>query len=272
MTKPTYSAIGDIGLDIYPNIGKHFPGGMALNSAYHAQRLGAISSVVSAIGDDINGKELIEFLDLSYISIEGLEIIHGKTDSVKITLDEYARPQYGTWNLGVLEKFRLTSAQKQYLQTQDIAVAVHLPELRSMFNDFAKLHLSNTLKVGDFTDLSEYGGNQEILKEYKNSFDIFALSIDEKVDTRLNTFQSFINKEKKIGIALLGERGSAVFPHGKKYVYPAEKVSVVDTTGAGDAYLATFLVEYYHDQDISSAMGKATQKASIVIQTYGAVA
>jgi len=198
-------------------------------------------------------------------------VVHGKTDTVEITLDARARPQYGTWNLGVLTKYRLTKKQKQYLHTQDTAVAVHLPQLRRMFDDFASLTLPHTLKVADFTDLSEHKGNQDILREYVDCFNVFALSIDEKIEERLDSFEEFVVKNSKIGVALLGEKGSKVFHNRKQYAQHAIKTNIVDTTGAGDAYLATFLVEYFQDMPISYAMKKATNAASWVIQKYGAV-
>jgi len=57
-----YAAIGDIGIDIYPKLGKRFPGGMALNSAYHAHATLADSSVVSAVGDDAEARFIRNFL------------------------------------------------------------------------------------------------------------------------------------------------------------------------------------------------------------------
>lgn len=265
----SYTAIGDGGIDIYPKMGKHFPGGMALNSAYHAANGGARASIISAIGTDRQAGVISEFCDTNTISREMLSVIDGVTDSVEINLDQNGVPRYSNWNLGVLEEFRLNKTHEQFLRNQNAAIAVYLPELKHLFNAFSSMHLPNTLKVGDFTDLSEHNGDQYILRSYKNCFDIIALSIDDRVDERLESFLSFISTYNKVGIALLGAQGSVVMSKGKQYMCEAQSVPVVDTTGAGDAYLSTFIVSYLNKITTQKAMQKATSHASRVIGHYG---
>jgi len=271
MTQIKYAAIGDVGIDIYPNIGKQFPGGMALNSAFYASKAGAQASIISAVGADKHAQIITQFCDEKGISRDMLLEMDGVSDSVEIVLDENAVPKYQNWNLGVLKQFRLNKTHQSFLGTQDIAVAVYLPELKHLFNAFSTMSIPNTLKVGDFTDLSEHGGDQHILKEYTSSFDIFTLSIDEKIDERLHLFTSFIRSQNKTGVALLGKRGSVVILDGRQYTQKAQSVAVRDTTGAGDTYLATFLVEYFSEKNITSAMMKATNSASQTIQHHGAI-
>jgi|GEM_PF-2793754 len=265
-----YTAIGDVGIDIYPTIAKEFPGGMALNSAFHATRAGAQASIISAIGTDQNAQIIAQFCDTNCISHEMLTVRDGDTDSVEIVLDESNIPQYQNWDLGVLGQFQLNISHESFLRSQDVAIAVYLPELNHLFKKFSKMTLPNTLKVGDFTDLSEHNGDQYILNEYTDCFDIFALSIDEHVAERLESFSSFISSHKKMGIALLGERGSAIISDGKQYTQDAKRVKVVDTTGAGDAYLATFLVHFLRKNPMPLCMKKATHIASKVIKGWGA--
>ena len=78
-------------------------------------------------------------------------------------------------------------------------------------------------------------------------------------------------QENKTGVALLGKRGSVVILDGRQYTQKAQSVAVRDTTGAGDTYLATFLVEYFSEKNITSAMMKATNSASQTIQHHGAI-
>ncbi len=269
--KIQYSAVGDIGIDHFVSSGKKLPGGMALNSAFHAQKAGAHASIVSAVGDDKDGDLLREFMSTHSLSMEGLEICSGKTNSVEITLDSQARPQYGLWDLGVLKGYHLTAHQKTYLSSQDIVITVHLPELRGMFDDVAGCTLHRTLKVGDFTDLSEYGGDMRILEEYKKSFGVYVVSIDEEIESRKERLRSFVERENAMGIALLGPLGSSVFFHGREYYRKADPVAVIDTTGAGDTYLAYFLTSYLTEKDIPHAMDSATTQAALTIGHVGAL-
>ncbi len=78
---------------------------------------------------------------------------------------------------------------------------------------------------------------------------------------------------KKFGIlvlVLLGSKGSVVFIKDKQYVYPAIKTMVTDTTGAGDAYIAQFILTYRQTKNIPHSMKQATKAAVNTIIHWGA--
>ena len=269
--KIRFTAIGDVGVDMYPSSQLKLPGGTALNSAIFASQVGAEAAVISAIGTDSLSKIPLQALQKWHVDILQLNITEGKTDRVDIKIDNEGRPTYKNWELGVLDGFKLTESHQQFLATQHIAIAVHLPELEPMFEDFAAMEFKKTIKVADFTDLSEYKGDVAVIKKYMNQFDMVALSIDASDKERLASFYDIADEHKKMAIALMGKDGSAVYFEGSLFYQDAKKVAVVDTTGAGDMYLSVFLVQYLQTQDIRFSMEKATEKASNVIQHLGAV-
>ena len=63
--KPIVVGIGELLWDMLPT-GKK-AGGAPINFVYHASRLGAEGYAISAIGDDMLGKEIIEELDRYHI-------------------------------------------------------------------------------------------------------------------------------------------------------------------------------------------------------------
>jgi sugar/nucleoside kinase (ribokinase family) len=74
----------------------------------------------------------------------------------------------------------------------------------------------------------------------------------------------------KIVIVTLGAKGAAVFVEDKIHTVPAYKSEkVVDPTGAGDAFIGSFLAEYTFGEDCSwcSCVGAAT--ASLVVEGVG---
>ncbi|HLF79833.1 MAG TPA: PfkB family carbohydrate kinase, partial [Dehalococcoidia bacterium] len=66
------------------------------------------------------------------------------------------------------------------------------------------------------------------------------------------------------------EKGSVVISGDEIHVIDAEKVKVVDTTGAGDAYAAGFLYAYTQGRDLRDAGRLGGKMASEVISHYGA--
>jgi len=273
MKSVKFTALGDIGVDIYPQTGQKYPGGMALNNAIYATRAGAISTVISAVGRDVAGATALSFLQKENVLVDKIKKIEGgKTQSIEVVLDSRKVQDYQNWDLGVLSDFIPDADDVEYLSTQDLAISFYLPEFANFFDKFAGFQFNKTLKVGDFTDLSEHGGDVQFLKNYKGKFDWYVLSIDEnKRGERLEEFEKLIIDGGFSGLALLGDKGSTVIHAGKIYHESALDVKVVDTTGAGDSYVATFFTKYLQTSSIEQSMKAATESAAKTIQGYGAV-
>ena len=82
-------------------------------------------------------------------------------------------------------------------------------------------------------------------------------------------------KEKARGLAEIvvvtrSEKGSVVITGNKTYLIPAEKVKVVDTTGAGDAYAAGFLYAYTQGKSLEVCGKLGGMVASEAISHIGA--
>ncbi|MDA1316545.1 MAG: PfkB family carbohydrate kinase [bacterium] len=273
MKQHSYTAIGDIGVDVYPQTGKQFPGGMALNNAIHATRAGAQASIISAVGDDRIGKKSLKMLQKEHINIQNVTIIPGgETQSIEVVLDDHKVQQYQNWNLGVMAEFIPSKIHEQFISTQDAAISFYLPEFKHFFEVFAGMNVSSTIKIADFTDLSEHHGDTSFIKQYIPQFNWYIFSIErEGREGQSDAFEKLMKDNHTSGLALLGSDGSMVIHNGKKYLEPAQRVKVVDTTGAGDSYVATFFVSYLQSGDLSFAMKQATKSAALTIQKYGAI-
>ena len=75
----------------------------------------------------------------------------------------------------------------------------------------------------------------------------------------------------KVGIVTLGEEGAIVATKEKTFVIPVFSTNVVDCTGAGDAYMAGFLVKYLRTEDAWKSGLFASATASLVIEGTGGV-
>ena len=89
--KPIIVGIGELLWDMLPT-GKK-AGGAPINFVYHASRLGAEGYAISAIGDDMLGKEIIEELDRYHIQ-HLIEKVPYPTGTVKVGLTEEGIPSY----------------------------------------------------------------------------------------------------------------------------------------------------------------------------------
>ena len=72
-------------------------------------------------------------------------------------------------------------------------------------------------------------------------------------------------------VVTLGAAGSLAWFRGEEYARKAAAVpTVVDTTGAGDAFAAAFLAAWLRQQDVDIALRAGTELAAIAVQQEGA--
>jgi len=268
--KISLTSIGDCCVDIYPDQNRVFLGGTAFNVAYHAQKAGAIPSIVSVVGDDAYGQLFFKMAKENNINADYLVLQKGKTSNVLIPLDKEGKPIFSGWDLGVLESFILTNRDEQFLKTQDAAKAILLKPLKSLFTSFCQMHLSKTFKVGDFAGGSMYSEDINVIQNYIQDLNMIVRSVDFKNKKELSFLKQLAQKYDKLILASLGANGSIIFTKDNEYFEPAIKINVTDTTGAGDAYIGYFLVSYLQTKDIPNAMKEATKAAAKVVIQFGA--
>lgn len=77
------------------------------------------------------------------------------------------------------------------------------------------------------------------------------------------------NKNRKVGVVTLADRGSYVAFNGKVYHIPAYRTVERDPTGCGDVYGGTFLYRYLKENDPIEAGIFASAAASFMVESTG---
>jgi len=91
--RPVVIGLGEVLWDMLPD-GKQF-GGAPANFAYHAKALGADSHVVSCVGDDDLGREILDRLDGLQLSRDDVALTNlHPTGTVSVELDADGKPDY----------------------------------------------------------------------------------------------------------------------------------------------------------------------------------
>ncbi len=71
-------------------------------------------------------------------------------------------------------------------------------------------------------------------------------------------------------VLTMGPKGAVYFSSQIRFHQPAEKVHVVDSTGAGDTFIGFFLAELIKTNDPNIALSYATRAAAICVSRHGA--
>ncbi len=258
------TCFGEVLWDIFPAQKKI--GGAPLNVALRLHSMGIDSSVITKIGDDDLGKDILKYTKGQGLPVHTFQIDQKyKTGEVLVTLDhentatyEISRPvawdfiEYSEENARAVEESdaiifgslasRNEVSRNTLLRLLDIAKFKILDvNLRPPHYD-AKL-LLELIKQADFIKL-----NDEELDEISNQFNLIEHTLEDQIKAiakHTNTNQICITK---------GGKGATLFYDGVFYNNTGYKVKVVDTVGAGDSFLATL---------ISGLLQKKTPQGSI---------
>jgi fructokinase len=93
MQNPTLICFGEVLWDVLPT-GK-IAGGAPMNVAYHANNLGFSTKMISRVGTDALGRELLDFLDEKGVSTQFVQAdLLLPTGIVNVTLNSSGSPDY----------------------------------------------------------------------------------------------------------------------------------------------------------------------------------
>lgn len=273
--QPHIAFIGDLTIDKYIQSGDIRLGGAALNGAVWARKLGAKSSVVTTVGTDNPGKEMIKKLKKEHISKTHLQIKHGKTSSIEINIHDNGERSYGVWDPGTLASYHLRPKDALYLAQQNAVVVTIYPQFAHILQELKNVKTENNnpspLVVINFGDLKEFHQDLTVVEEVLPYSDFCVFGLDKDTDEGIiNALKAMAKSGKTKILITLASYGSLVYDGSSTYIQSAKQVPVVDTTGAGDSFLSAFLVSFLSSCDIQKSLQAGTDLASNVIGRLGA--
>jgi len=253
---PTAAAFSACTMDEFPQKNICKPGGNSLNFVLHARRRGWDASIIGAIGNDQNGKNILSLLKSRCVNHTRLYTVQGHTAKNRITIkngERYSKPE--DWNGGVYEQYRLSKHDWKFIFNHDwIATTLFDPNFSGFLD---RLHDDNLHVSVDFMHSPDPQSIQNIADKLTLIF--LSCAADE-----IKTYLS-ISTKTPIIFMLSGE-GSAAYYEGKLYKQDALPVKeVIDTTGCGDAFHAAFCCSWHENHDIPSALyaGAAAGKETL---------
>ena len=280
--KQTMVGIGEVLWDKFPE-GKHV-GGAPTNFVFYAKTKDTDSFLVSAVGVDDDGKEILEkFKNLNFSPLYIEQTKKYPTGTVDVTVDGYGIPEY-IINKNVAWDFVSWSADlKKLAQKTDAVCFGSLGQRSELSRKTIEFFLSETskncLRIFD-VNLRQNFFNKEIIKNSLAHANVLKLN-----DEELPVIAKIINisgseKEvceqiiKKFDLKILaltkGDKGSYLFSKTQKNFHPGFPVSVVDTVGAGDAFTAALAVGLLKENPLNKIIEDANRQASDICARKGA--
>jgi len=216
------------------------PGGVCANFAVAASRLGLETGFMGAVGDDVEGRFLVEALKREGVDVARLLTLEGKPSPVNIVLVEKGG------NRVIVQSAYMLSTQ---LTPDDVDPgyiagfrAFHtsaiIPGVAERASQAAKE--KGLLISFDLEEQVAVYGLRAIRNILRNT-DILLTGLGASAIIfpgagALDSLMRFARYGPKTVVAKLGEKGCAIVTKGRVERVPAFKVKPVDTTGAGDAF------------------------------------
>lgn len=261
--KINIAAVGDNCIDLYDSTGEIYPGGNPVNVAVYVKRMKGDSSYTGVVGSDYYGKFMIDAISKKGVDTSHIKVMDGKTAVTHVEIRNGDRI-LGEYEEGVMKEFKLTDEDIDFLCSYDLVVTGIWGMVES---ELHKIKERDVPVAFDFADNPDEG----ILNKALPYVDYAFFSNDESDDEELYQFMKDIkSKGPSIVVVTRGDKGSLAYD-GKEFTsHGISDCEVVDSMGAGDSYIAGFLMGILEGKSIKESMEKGAESSSITLGYYGA--
>ena len=284
MSNKVIVGMGEALWDILPE-GKKI-GGAPANFAYHVSQFGLESCVVSAIGNDDLGREILDSFKEKKLQCL-IEKVPYPTGTVQVEVDGAGVPQYRikenvAWdNIPFTGKLEALACRTCAVCFGSLAQrsAVSRETIRRFIDAMPKS--KDTLIVFD-ANLRQEFFSKDILDQSMKRCNILKINDEELViiSRLLNISETGFQDRcetllRRYGLKLLiltcGAKGSFVFTPAGTMFFDTPKVEVADTVGAGDSFTATFIAGLLKGVPVAEAHQRAVEVSAFVCTKQGAM-
>ncbi|MGZ9676840.1 carbohydrate kinase family protein [Flavobacterium sp. GNP001] len=271
---------GEVLFDVFPTHTKI--GGASLNVALRLSSLGIETQIISRIGTDALGVEILNYISHNGVSTSSIQKDPTyKTGEVIVALDQKGSASY-TINYPVAwDKIECIAEDENAVKNSDAFVFGSLA-CRDSTTHNTLLELINYSKYAVFdVNLRSPFYTQELLQQLMLQANFIKFNDDElyEISEFMNSpFHSieqnilFIAEQtntKHICVTK-GSHGAVLYMEGNFYYHSGFKVKVVDTVGAGDSFLAGLLSQLLNGENPQDAVNFACAVGALVATHIGA--
>ncbi len=278
---PRVVCIGEVLWDVFGGVRRL--GGAPFNVACHLRAMGLDASMVSRVGDDALGATILEEARTRGLPVELVQIDHRlPTGQVVVTLDRAGIPGYVICEPAAWDAIRATPASVEVSRSADVVVFGSLAQRREPSRSSIRTMLRTAaLKVFD-VNLRPPHDDRIAVEHLLHLSNMVKLNDDEI--RRLAAWYGFrgagladwsADMARRYGLATVcvtsGAEGASLWHRGAWVQSRGHHITVADTVGAGDAFLAALLAKLLTGAPAAEALEWANAAGAYVASQEGAI-
>jgi fructokinase len=258
-------------------------GGAPANVAYHAGQLGAESYIISAVGKDKLGDEII-----SRLSAKNINLLISRapypTGTVKVTLNNQGVPDFVITTDVAWDHIELTNESSILAGQLDAVCFGSLAQRNNLSHNtimkFLNLVPENALKIFDI-NLRQSFFNKQLIEESLTISNILKINDDElliisklfgwKGDAAYLCRTLLDRYKLRLVAYTCGTNGSYLYSNDEESFLKTPLVKVKDTIGAGDSFTAALMVSLIRGYKLSECHILAVAISAFVCENNGAM-
>lgn len=254
------------------------PGGKALNQAVALARLGAEVSAVGAVGDDGVGGDVLGALRRERVDVRWMDVREDVATSVCLCFVSDHGDSAIVWHIdddvavrpvGVRAAGAAFDRADAALVTFEVPVPTIQETIGAARGSGASVFVAPAPPLANPADAASLPWHQmDVLVSNEN--EARAL-LARGGDMPADQLAGALSRDLAVPTVAvtLGAAGCALHAAGESRHYPAHQVAAVDTTGAGDAFMATFAACLTSGASGPEAVDAAQSAAARVVQRAG---
>ena len=257
-------------------------GGVARNVAENLARLGQAVQLITVVGEDTNGDEILEHTSKAGVDVSA--VLRSKdypTGYYMGVVDKHGMLQYAVDDMRLLEKITTTYLKEHeelFKSASMVFVDANLPvkTLRTVSS------LARRAKIPVCADTAAFTLAERLIKFLPKYYLVTANSKEAGVltglsfeasdsETAMEAARSLVNQGVRIALVTLSEYGVVYATSETTGHISAIRTRISDPTGAGDAMTAAVLFALLNDIDLDDAIRLGVSAASLTLRHPGSV-
>lgn len=228
-------AVGDNTMDVYLDRNIEYPGGNALNVAVFASRLGTRSAYLGCVGDDRYGRHLLDCLQKEDVDVSRCRTLPGANGWACVDSINGERVFLGSVP-GVCRQLRLNAEDLAYITKFPLA---HSSLYSGLENHLAQIRYASGCLSFDFSDNWIEFDWPTLIKHVDIAFFSAANLSSQEAYELAHSMRAL---GPSIVVVTRGALGALAVDTQDIHEQASLPCTVVDSMGAGDGFIAAFLL------------------------------